>query len=142
MALCPHVDNVCNSTSSGLSSKSLFWCQLSQPNVSYEISIRFWKLNAVLFYALSKIINVICCSICKEFEDIKERALKVPEDTQEMTDMMKFIKDAKTSKLVKLNEQIKASLVASTMLTIKIFDLFIRWLVKHCACSETTTSSW
>ncbi|XP_046853910.1 dynein axonemal heavy chain 12-like isoform X2 [Xenia sp. Carnegie-2017] len=48
-------------------------------------------------------------SICKEFEDIKERALKVPEDTQEMTDMMKFIKDAKTSKLVKLNEQIKES---------------------------------
>ena len=49
-------------------------------------------------------------SICKEFEGIKQRALKVPEDTLEMTDMMKFIKDAKTARLVKLNEQIKASL--------------------------------
>ena len=46
-------------------------------------------------------------SICKEFEGIRQRALKVPEDTREMTDMMKFIKDAKTARLVKLNEQIK-----------------------------------
>ncbi|CAB3982986.1 dynein heavy chain 12, axonemal-like, partial [Paramuricea clavata] len=48
-------------------------------------------------------------SICKEFEGIKQRALKVPEDTLEMTDMMKFIKDAKTARLIKLNEQIKES---------------------------------
>lgn len=40
---------------------------------------------------------------------MKERALKVPEDTHDMTDMIKFIKEAKTSRLVKLNEQIKVS---------------------------------
>ena len=48
-------------------------------------------------------------SICNEFQAIKQRALKIPEDTREMTDMMKFIKDAKTARLVKLNEQIKVS---------------------------------
>lgn len=42
---------------------------------------------------------------------MKELALKVPEDTREMTDMINFIKEAKTSRLVKLNEQIKVSLV-------------------------------
>ena len=65
--------------------------------VSSNVNNSFWYLG--IFF-----------SICNEFEGIKEQALKIPEDTREMTDMMKFIKDAKTTRLVKLNEQIKVRL--------------------------------
>ena len=60
-------------------------------------------------------------SICQEFEGIKQRALKVPEDTLEMTDMIKFIKEAKTARLVKLNEQIKVSLQKETICYILLY---------------------
>lgn len=47
------------------------------------------------------------CRIISEFEAIRERALTKPEDTREMIDMLKFVEDAKTKTLVKLDSDIK-----------------------------------
>lgn len=47
------------------------------------------------------------CRIISEFEAIKERALTKPEDTREMIDMLKFVEEAKTKTLVKLDSDIK-----------------------------------
>ncbi|XP_063147830.1 dynein axonemal heavy chain 12 [Candoia aspera] len=45
--------------------------------------------------------------ICSEFEAIKERALKVPETTEEMMESIAFIEKAKTIGIQKLYERIK-----------------------------------
>lgn len=45
--------------------------------------------------------------IIAEFESIKEKALRKPEDTKEMIDLQKFIEEAKTKGLVKLGSDIK-----------------------------------
>lgn len=45
--------------------------------------------------------------IISEFEAIRERALTKPEDTREMIDMLKFVEEAKTKTLVKLDSDIK-----------------------------------
>ncbi|XP_032094987.1 dynein heavy chain 12, axonemal [Thamnophis elegans] len=45
--------------------------------------------------------------ICNEFENIKERALKVPETTEEMMESIAFIDKAKTIGIQKLYERIK-----------------------------------
>jgi len=47
------------------------------------------------------------CRIISEFEAIRERALTKPEDTREMIDMLKFVEEAKTKTLVKLDSDIK-----------------------------------
>uniref|UniRef100_A0AAX7UY72 Dynein axonemal heavy chain 12 n=1 Tax=Astatotilapia calliptera TaxID=8154 RepID=A0AAX7UY72_ASTCA len=45
--------------------------------------------------------------ICSEFENIRMRALKVPENTEEMAQMLDFIHEAKSKGLAELNEKIK-----------------------------------
>lgn len=52
---------------------------------------------------------MIFCRIISEFEAIRERALTKPEDTREMIDMLKFVEEAKTKTLVKLDSDIKVS---------------------------------
>ena len=47
------------------------------------------------------------CRIISEFEAVRERALTKPEDTREMIDMLKFVEEAKTKTLVKLDSDIK-----------------------------------
>ncbi|XP_020624937.1 dynein heavy chain 12, axonemal-like [Orbicella faveolata] len=49
--------------------------------------------------------------IISEFEAIRERALTKPEDTREMIDMLKFVEEAKTKTLVKLDSDIKESFI-------------------------------
>uniref|UniRef100_A0A8C7MDM0 Dynein axonemal heavy chain 12 n=1 Tax=Oncorhynchus kisutch TaxID=8019 RepID=A0A8C7MDM0_ONCKI len=44
--------------------------------------------------------------ICQEFENIKEKALKVPETTEDMTDMIAYIGHAKTKGIEELNAKI------------------------------------
>ncbi|XP_078517697.1 dynein axonemal heavy chain 12 [Lissotriton helveticus] len=44
--------------------------------------------------------------ICNEFEQIKERALKVPETTEDMIEMMAFVEHAKFKGIEELNKQI------------------------------------
>ncbi|XP_071332600.1 dynein axonemal heavy chain 12 [Trachinotus anak] len=45
--------------------------------------------------------------ICSEFETIREKALKVPENTEDMTQMIDYIKFTKTTGIDELNEKIK-----------------------------------
>ena len=47
------------------------------------------------------------CSICKEFEAIKQRALAKPATTAELNDIIKYIDNAKGEKSLKLAERIK-----------------------------------
>uniref|UniRef100_A0A8C7T912 Dynein axonemal heavy chain 12 n=1 Tax=Oncorhynchus mykiss TaxID=8022 RepID=A0A8C7T912_ONCMY len=47
--------------------------------------------------------------ICQEFENIKEKALKVPETTEDMTDMIAYIGHAKTKGIEELNAKIMVS---------------------------------
>ncbi|RMX38335.1 hypothetical protein pdam_00005508 [Pocillopora damicornis] len=47
--------------------------------------------------------------IISEFESVREQALTKPEDTREMIDMLKFVEEAKTKILVKLDSDIKES---------------------------------
>uniref|UniRef100_H3B7G7 Dynein axonemal heavy chain 12 n=1 Tax=Latimeria chalumnae TaxID=7897 RepID=H3B7G7_LATCH len=48
-------------------------------------------------------------SICEEFEIIKERALKVPETTEEMMEMIAYVEHAKTKGVQELLKRIKKS---------------------------------
>lgn len=48
-----------------------------------------------------------CCSICAEFEVIQERALRVPETSEELQEMMTFVQQARTVGMIRLNERIK-----------------------------------
>ena len=63
---------------------------------------------------------VFICRIISEFEAFRNRALTKPEDTREMIDMLKFVEEAKTKDLVKLNSDIKVNTmcmcVKSTMI--------------------------
>ncbi|XP_029912440.1 dynein heavy chain 12, axonemal [Myripristis murdjan] len=45
--------------------------------------------------------------ICHEFETIKEKALTVPDNTEDMIQMVAYIRNAKTNAIAKLNEKIK-----------------------------------
>jgi hypothetical protein len=45
--------------------------------------------------------------VCDEFEKIKVRALKRPETTEELNEMVKFIDVSKTTTIVQLETQIK-----------------------------------
>ncbi|KAK9406180.1 hypothetical protein NXF25_004954 [Crotalus adamanteus] len=61
-----------------------------------------------------KLLDLLACNhreennmICSEFETIKERALKVPETTEEMMESIAFIDKAKTIGIQKLYERIK-----------------------------------
>ena len=58
-------------------------------------------MNAVLCYGFGRIIS--------EFEAIREHALTKPEDTREMIDMLKFVEEAKTKTLIKLDSDIKVN---------------------------------
>ena len=49
------------------------------------------------------------CRICDEFNIIAERALKQPETSEELMDMMNFIGNARSMGMIKLNEKIKVS---------------------------------
>uniref|UniRef100_A0A8D3BVT1 Dynein axonemal heavy chain 12 n=1 Tax=Scophthalmus maximus TaxID=52904 RepID=A0A8D3BVT1_SCOMX len=62
------------------------------------------KTYADLF--LKKVINRHH-EICSEFETIGEKALKVPENTEDMTQMLDFIQFTKTEGIAELNEKIK-----------------------------------
>lgn len=44
--------------------------------------------------------------ICKEFEAIQDRALKVPETTEDMIEMITYINEVKTKELEELNNKI------------------------------------
>ncbi|KAG7228180.1 hypothetical protein INR49_013343 [Caranx melampygus] len=48
--------------------------------------------------------------ICSEFETIREKALKVPESSEEMTQMVEYINFTKTTGIAQLNEKIMESL--------------------------------
>ena len=48
-------------------------------------------------------------SICEEFSNIKERALKEPESSEELMEMMTFTQEARTSGMIKLNQRIMES---------------------------------
>ncbi|GFS01672.1 dynein heavy chain 12, axonemal-like [Elysia marginata] len=48
-------------------------------------------------------------SICKEFHNIKERALAVPETSEELIDMLTFVENARTTGMIKLNQKITES---------------------------------
>ena len=58
---------------------------------------------------VSHFAGLACFSICANFSHIKERALKEPDTSEELMDMMAFITEARNAGMVKLNEQIKES---------------------------------
>lgn len=64
-----------------------------------------------IYYFYRKVLKMYSimtfCRIISEFEAIRERALTKPEDTREMIDMLKFVEEAKTKTLVKLDSDIK-----------------------------------
>ncbi|XP_045065490.1 dynein axonemal heavy chain 12 [Coregonus clupeaformis] len=61
--------------------------------------------------------------ICHEFETIKEKALKVPETTEDMTDMIAYIGHAKTKGIEELNAKImETHHRLNYLLDVHIFD--------------------
>ena len=50
-------------------------------------------------------------SVCKEFEHIKQRALREPETSEDLMDMVAFIETARTIDMIRLNEKIKVGRV-------------------------------
>ncbi|KAK7101380.1 hypothetical protein V1264_019769 [Littorina saxatilis] len=48
-------------------------------------------------------------NICEEFKVIQERALKIPETSEELQEMVTFVEQARTVGMIKLNERIKDS---------------------------------
>ncbi|XP_071374585.1 dynein axonemal heavy chain 12 [Centroberyx affinis] len=61
--------------------------------------------------------------ICREFETIKEKALTVPENTEDMTQMIAYISDTKTNGIAKLNEKImKTYYRLNYLLDVHIFE--------------------
>nr|XP_046220993.1 dynein axonemal heavy chain 12 [Oncorhynchus gorbuscha] len=61
--------------------------------------------------------------ICQEFENIKEKALKVPETTEDMTDMIAYIGHAKTKGIEELNSKImETHHRLNYLLDVHIFD--------------------
>lgn len=65
------------------------------------------------------------CRIISEFEAIREHALTKPEDTREMIDMLKFVEEAKTKTLVKLDSDIKVNRLHSIMTCSKLRLYFL-----------------
>jgi dynein heavy chain len=61
--------------------------------------------------------------ICSEFEVIKERCLTTPENSEEMMDMINFVKEARTAGLTALKERITNSFSRlNYLLDVHIFD--------------------
>jgi len=52
---------------------------------------------------------VHCCRICEEFANIEERALKEPDTSEDLIDMISFVEKARTQGMVQLNERITQS---------------------------------
>ena len=48
-------------------------------------------------------------SICAEFQNMKDRALKDPENSEELMDMISFVESARSMGMINLNERIKES---------------------------------
>lgn len=85
--------------------------------------------NELLFIKPMIIHFCVICRIISEFEAIRERALTKPEDTREMIDMLKFVEEAKTKTLVKLDSDIK---VNTWMLIIPVWPhFFIQYIIDH-----------
>lgn len=53
--------------------------------------------------------NFFCFSICEEFQNIQDRALREPETSEELIDMISFVENARTQGMVQLNERITQS---------------------------------
>lgn len=54
--------------------------------------------------------GVLFFRICKEFEAIRDRALKVPETTEDMMEMITYINQMKTKGIEELNNKIMVSI--------------------------------
>lgn len=52
--------------------------------------------------------------ICSEFETIRENALKIPETTEDMTQIVSYINDIKTKGIAEFNEKIKVNVMISS----------------------------
>ena len=50
-------------------------------------------------------------SICAEFRHMEERALRVPDTSEELQDMIVFVEDARTMGMIKLNDRIKVGVM-------------------------------
>lgn len=61
--------------------------------------------------------------ICKEFEAIQARALKVPETTEDMIEMITYINQVKTKEIEELNNKI----MVGTSETIYV-DMLLVWI--------------
>ncbi|KAL8620603.1 hypothetical protein ACOMHN_017884 [Nucella lapillus] len=59
-------------------------------------------------------------AICSEFAVIQERALRLPETSEELQDMVTFVEQARTVGMIKLNERIKARTVGMIKLNERI----------------------
>ena len=64
-------------------------------------------LKTIVSIKCSNNFNFFLTRVCEDFEKIKARALKRPETTEELNDMVKFIDHAKTTGIVNLGTQIK-----------------------------------
>ena len=51
-------------------------------------------------------------SICSEFESIKERCITAPEDSEEMMQMIDFVKEARTTgkKIYEIRQKLKTKI--------------------------------
>lgn len=54
--------------------------------------------------------DVVFSRICNEFEIIRDTAFKVPESTEEMTEMITYIEHVKTKGIQELNNRIKVNI--------------------------------
>lgn len=59
-------------------------------------------------------LTMLCVSvqrICSEFETISDNALKIPENTEDMTQIIDYINFTKTKGIAELNEKIKVNMM-------------------------------
>ena len=81
----------------------LFTLQIDILSLTHCLAPFSFEILKFVLFAL----YLLLCSICAEFAVIKERALKVPETSEELQEMMTFVEQARTVGMIKLNERIK-----------------------------------
>jgi len=67
----------------------------------------FFFVQNKIFYNTELIVYKCDFSICEEFRTIQERALKEPENSEELMEMLSFVENARTLGMIRLNERIK-----------------------------------
>lgn len=81
-------------------------------------------------------------SICKEFEAIRDRALKVPETTEDMIEMITYIDQVKTKGIEELNNEIMVGTVPQNYSLLNVLWITIKMVTFYNTFSRKHNTGW